>query len=136
MNANLEFSVLNIVVGVALFFVTFAGSIIVIAILLVRIPVDYFRSDRVSPISTSHPALKWTGRILKNMAGYAVISLGLAMSMPLVPGQGFLTILIGLMLIDFPGKQRLERALISRPRILRTVNRIRQRYGRESLHLN
>ena len=66
----------------------------------------------------------------------ALILLGLAVSLPGIPGQGLLTILIGLMLIDFPGKHRLERTIISRPKILRTVNRLRARYDKRPLVLD
>jgi hypothetical protein len=61
--------------------------------------------------------------------------LGLLLSLPGIPGQGLLTVLIGLMLVDFPGKLRLERWLIGLPRVLQTVNRLRQRYGRPPLIL-
>ena len=45
------------------------------------------------------------------------------------------TILIGLMLIDLPGKRRLERKLVGRPRILRAINRLRKRFGSPPLVL-
>lgn len=126
----------EILIGIGAFALTFVGSLLVIGILLVRIPADYFRTDYEPRRSTAHPVLRWSARIIKNCFGYAVIALGIVMSLPLVPGQGILTIMIGLMLIDFPGKRRLERSLVSRPRVLRTINRIRQRYGRSPLQLD
>ena len=59
--------------------------------------------------------------------------LGILLSLPLVPGQGLLTILIGLLLINFPGKRRLERKLVRRPKVLQFINRIRSRFGQASL---
>ncbi len=126
----------EILVGALVLLATFTVSLLVISLLILRIPPDYFRKHRVDPPDVRHPALRWTGRILKNVLGYSVIALGLVMSLPLVPGQGFLTILIGVMLIDFPGKRRLERAIISRPRILRTVNQFRVKRGRAPLELD
>ncbi len=45
--------------------------------------------------------------------------------MLLLPGQGVLTILIGLMLLNFPGKRGLERRIVGRPIILKLLNRMR-----------
>lgn len=39
-----------------------------------------------------------------------------------IPGQGVLTMVIGLILIDFPGKYHLERGLMQRKHVLKTVN--------------
>ncbi len=50
-----------------------------------------------------------------------------------VPGQGLLMVLIGLMLVDFPGRRRVEKALARRPGILATVNRLRARFSRPPL---
>ena len=58
------------------------------------------------------------------------------MALPGVPGQGLLTALIGLTLINFPGKTELERRLIGRPAVLRTVNRLRARFHRPPLELD
>jgi hypothetical protein len=46
-----------------------------------------------------------------------------------------LTILIGVMLLNFPGKRRLERWLVSRPRVLPVINRLRARFGKPPLLL-
>lgn len=54
--------------------------------------------------------VKW---LLRNVLGYALIALGVVLSIPLVPGQGLLTILVGLSLADWPGKQRFFRWLQS-----------------------
>jgi hypothetical protein len=47
-----------------------------------------------------------------------------------------LTILIGLMLLNFPGKRRLERRLVSRPRILAAINALRAHFGKPALLLD
>jgi hypothetical protein len=49
--------------------------------------------------------------------------------MLLTPGQGLLTLLTGLLLMDFPGKYAMERWLIGHPLMLRAINRLRARYG-------
>ena len=52
------------------------------------------------------------------MAGVAMI---------LLPGQGLITILIGISFMDFPAKQQLVDALVRRPRVIRLLNWIRQK---------
>jgi hypothetical protein len=59
-----------------------------------------------------------------------LVGFGIVMSLPGVPGQGVLTILLGVMLLDFPGKRELEAKLVSRPQVYRAVNRLRARYGK------
>jgi hypothetical protein len=104
--------------------------------LLVRLPATYFldRHERGLWID-QHPIVRWLGIILKNALGWALIALGAVLSLPGVPGQGLLTILLGVMLIDFPGKRTLERRLIGRPGVLDRVNRLRARFGRRPLVL-
>ena len=65
------------------------------------------------------------GRVLRNALGLVLVILGLLLSLPGVPGQGVLTMLIGLMLMDFPGKRRLELKLVARPGVLEAMNRMR-----------
>lgn len=72
----------------------------------------------------------------RNVGGAVLILLGVAMSLPGIPGQGVLTIIIGITLLDIPGKRRIERRLIGRPRILRLLNRMRARFHRSPLELD
>ena len=69
----------------------------------------------------------------KNLLGLLHVAIGLLLSVPGVPGQGALTILIGVMLLDLPGVRRLERWLVRRPSVYRTINRIRARFGKPPL---
>ena len=62
--------------------------------------------------------------------------LGIVLSIPGVPGQGLLTILLGIMLLDFPGKSTLERKLLGRPEIVKAINRLRARFDKPSLELD
>ena len=125
----------NILLIAALFVVTTAISLVAVAIILVRLPADYFHNPvhRVGP--GGHPVRRWTLIILKNVAGWAIIALGLALSLPGIPGQGLLTIFIGLMLVDIPGKYKLERAILGRPSILGAINRLRARFGRPPMEV-
>ena len=65
------------------------------------------------------------------MLGAIFIVAGIAMIF--LPGQGAITILIGITLTDFPGKYRLERWLVTRRPILRSINWLRERRGHPPL---
>ena len=65
-----------------------------------------------------------------NLAGLALVIVGVVLSMPGVPGQGVLTILLGIMLLDFPGKRSVERALVRRAMVHKGINALRARWKR------
>ncbi len=120
----------------ALFLLTFAVSLLVIGVLLINLPATYFLDSHNRDLWIDHhPVIRWTGILLKNGLGYALILIGMLLSLPGVPGQGLLTILLGLVLLDFPGKRRLERWILRRPRLLVRVNGLRARFGRQPLQL-
>ncbi len=124
----------KILIGILILIVSFAFSFLVIGIVLVKIPADYFHSEyKHNFLAGSHPVLRWVMLILKNIIGILVILLGLVMTFPGVPGPGVLTILIGLILIDIPGKKRLETLIIKRPTILSAANNLRVKYHKPTL---
>jgi hypothetical protein len=117
--------------------VTFLASIAVTIVVLIKLPDTYFKAEHRREFWVeSHPALRWSGIILKNLLGMALVLFGVVMSLPGVPGQGVLTILMGVMLLDFPGKRQLELKLVSRPKVLRAINSIRRRFDRPPLQLD
>lgn len=126
----------SVFIAVLLFVVTFTISLAIASFILVNIPSDYFRKDRPRNLwSDRHPAIRFIGLFVKNLLGVVLVVLGILMSIPGVPGQGILTILLGIMLLDFPGKRDLEHRLVSRPQVLKAINRLRHRFGREGLVL-
>jgi len=114
--------------------VFFVGSLVAIPFLLVRLPEDYFDMRRPRPwLENHHPALRLLGRILKNMLG--VIFLFAGFLMLFLPGQGVLTMLIGISMLDFPGKRKLEARIISQPAVFQVINRLRVKFGTTPLIL-
>lgn len=116
------------------FTATFVGSIAIVTFLIVRMPADY-----LSPRRRGHEGPLWlrvATASLKNVLGVALIAVGIVLSVPGVPGQGFLTILVGLMLTDIPGVRRLERAIARRPGIHKAMNALRAKFGKEPLQLD
>ncbi len=108
-------------------------SLFVIPLVVVRIPVDYFAEQErhLLPWARRHMVIRWLGLILKNFAGTVFITLGIAMLF--LPGQGLLTMFIGILLLNFPGKYRLERWVIRQPSVLNSANWLRVKAGRPPL---
>ena len=122
-----------ILIGVSV--VTFVGTLIAVPWMLVRLPSDYFVRTSREPtmFSKAHPLAGAVLALLKNLLGAIFIFGGIAMLV--LPGQGILTILLGLSLIDFPGKYALERKLVQRKAVQRSINWIRRKRGREPIEV-
>ncbi len=105
----------------------FVGSLLVIPLVAARIPADYFCAHRRGRTGwrTRRPVLRLCVLVLKNILGLALFLAGVLMLF--LPGQGLLAIFLGIMLMDFPGKYRLERYIISRGPVLRGINWLRTR---------
>ncbi len=111
----------------------FIATLIAVPAFVIRIPSNYFsRSTRpTTELERQHPRMRALGVGAKNIVGLILILMGIVML--IIPGQGFLTITIGLMLTDFPGKYRLERWLASRKKIMTAMNMLRERAGKNPL---
>jgi hypothetical protein len=115
--------------------VMFVGSLVLIPILVIRMRADYFVDDHGGRTSMAgaHPILRWAVLVLKNLLGFVLLMLGIAMLVG--PGQGVLTILLSFSLLNFTGKRRLEIRLLRLPGLLPAINRVRQRAGRDPVVL-
>jgi len=121
-------------IGVLVFVVTFVVNLGIVSFILVKLPPNYFSSGyERNFLSGRHPALHAAGIIGKNALGILLVAVGILLSIPGVPGQGLLTILLGIMLLNFPGKRRLEQKLLSRPGVLKTINRLRLKFDKPPL---
>lgn len=107
----------------------FLVTIAVAGVVLVRLPPDYFTQEGQRRRRSAGVA--W--RIARNIVGWLLIVGGAVMLV--LPGQGVLVLLIGVMLADFPGKHRLEEWIISRRRVNKAINSLRRRFGREPLEV-
>ena len=124
----------NVLIGALIFVVTFALNLVIVSVILVKIPADHFaRSRKTKFWGGPHPAFRAAVVIGKNILGVLLVALGVLLSIPGVPGQGLLTILLGLMLVDFPGRHRLEQKLLGRSEVLRSINKLRARYDKPPL---
>ena len=114
--------------------ITFFGTLLILPLILIRIPTDYFlEKGKVRRKRTELPyrLLRLLILVIKNLIGAVLILMGLIMLF--TPGQGVLTLLAGFLLMNFPGKRRLEISLISRNSIYHGINRIRKKAGKAAL---
>jgi hypothetical protein len=123
--------------GILLGLAVLAASSVVVIFALVKLPATYFLDQAPSSLPEDrHLALRWARLIGKNLLGVVVALLGGLLSLPGIPGPGLFLILIGMTLLDFPGKRRLERKLVGRPGVLRAINSLRERFGKPPLVLD
>jgi len=102
----------------------FVGTLVALPPVVARLPADYFRRDHhATRHHTQSAALRLLGLFAKNLLGIVLVCTGVGML--ILPGQGILTVLIGLMLINFPGKRALEQRLVRQPTVLRAMNWMR-----------
>lgn len=116
-------------------FVVFVATLLLVPALIVRIPYDYFAHAERPPgrFTMRRPALRLAALFVKNALGCVLVLVGITLLV--LPGQGLLTILLGFLMLDFPGKYRLEKRLIARPRVHRAIDWLRRRAGRPPLVL-
>jgi len=127
----------SVLFGALLFLITFSISLAIVSVIMVKIPPDYFKKDRPRKLWADKPkAVRYLGIFGKNLLGVVLVVLGILMSLPGVPGQGILTILLGVMLLDFPGKQQLEPRIVSRPKVLDNIYTLRHKFGKPELVLD
>jgi hypothetical protein len=108
------------------------GTLIVVPLVVVYLPADYLTNEAAASLKHRLPPVwRYPYLIVKNIFGAVFIMAGIAMLV--LPGQGILTLVLGIGLISFPGKHRLIQRVLGRRRILRILNRWRARAGRPPL---
>ena len=112
---------------------SFIVSILFCTLVIAYLPSDYFLPNRQAS-RIGHPVLRIGLKCLKNLFAVILVIVGI-IQIPL-PGQGVLTILIGIIISDVPGKRKLERRIISSPVVLTAANTIRSRFKRPLLVLD
>lgn len=113
----------------------FIGSLIVIPWILIKIPSDYFFTDKRKkcPWGNCHPIIRLITIILKNIFGVILILSGVVMLF--TPGQGIITIIGGIILMDFPYKYNILRKFIKQPKVLSTINALRMKANQTPLEV-
>ena len=101
------------------------AGVVLTPVFITRIPVDYFSHPHRHRLSASseHPVMRLLIAGVKNLLGAVLVFVGFLLLF--LPGQGLVMLLVGLMIMNYPGKFTLERWLIQRPHILPAVNWLR-----------
>jgi hypothetical protein len=122
------------ILATLLFVATVAISFAVSLAVLIRLPADYFRGSASQDLQNRSRGIAFRiGVLPRNLLGAILVICGAILSVPGIPGQGLLTVLAGVLLLDFPGKRRLLYKILSQPFSLRSINRLRTKFSRPLL---
>jgi hypothetical protein len=111
--------------------VMFVGSLAAGVVAVVRLPRDYLvrpAPKRIDPRAILRYVL-W--RMLRVVLGVVLVGAGIAMLV--LPGQGLLTIALGLVVLGWPGGHDFAKRMLRKPPVRRAVDRVRRWCGREPL---
>ncbi len=111
----------------------FLFSLLSIKWLVSLIPEDYFINKKDSKIKTNNILIWYIVLVFKNLIGYSLILGGIMMLV--LPGQGLFTIIIGLMMSNYPGKYSLEKKFIAIPTILKSINWLRRKSNKPPIRI-
>jgi hypothetical protein len=123
--------VLGMLAGLSV--IMFFASILSLPFLVSFIPTDYFQYAEPYRVhhTFKHPLIRFSIIIAKNILGWLLIITGAILL--LLPGQGVITLIAGLLLINFPGKRKVERKLVSSHKVLHVINWLREKRNKEPL---
>lgn len=103
----------------------FAATVIAVPIFLMRVSEDHFVRPRAKHSLPVH--------FVRVVLGLALIVLGVAMVV--LPGQGLLTILVGVSVIDLPIKDRIVARILRIRQVGSAITSLRRRAGKPPLIL-
>lgn len=108
-------------------FVVFIASLLLTPLLLGKIPQDYFIHTNQHKVEIEH-----LGHliivVIRTLIGFVLLLAGIIMLV--TPGQGIITILLGLFLMEFPGKRKLELKFIKHNPTFKALNWLRNKAGK------
>ena len=135
---NSLIEIFNVYKNLILWFGSISLFVFLISLLSLKwlvslIPEDYFINKKDSKIKTSKIFIWYIVLIFKNLIGYSLILGGIMMLV--LPGQGLFTIIIGLMMSNYPGKYSIEKKFIAIPTILKSINWLRRKSNKPPIRI-
>lgn len=125
-----EITIISALIIISVLF--WIGTLVAVPLVVIWLPSDYLTTENGLGVSRRlPPVLRYPYWVLKNVFGVIFIIAGIAMLF--LPGQGILTIVLGMALINFPGKRKVIRRTLGHERVLSTINRLRARARKEPL---
>ena len=113
---------------------SFVATVVGVPWFFARLPEDYFSRRELRQIGVEgaqHSRWYVLVRVGRNLLGLVLLLAGLVMLV--LPGQGVLTLLVAVLLVDYPYKRRLQRWLLGTAPVWRMVDALRRRAGRPPL---
>ena len=104
--------------------VVFVLTLLLTPYLLGLIASDYFTMKNPHKLEIKHIGHVITV-IIKSVIGLVLLLAGIIMLV--TPGQGVISILLGLFLMEFPGKRKLELKIINHDPTFKTLNWLREK---------
>jgi hypothetical protein len=131
LNTARQYQDVLLVIGIVSF-VLFLVSLIVVPIIIINLPADHFIQSRKKKkkITSVYRAVF---HFFKNLLGIFFLALGVILL--ILPGPGWLTILVGVALLDFPFKHKLEMKILSLPLLRKTIDRYRLKHNKAPLEI-
>ncbi len=114
-----------LLVGVSL--AMLVTTLIAFPFVIARLPARYFAEPSRPAPRPRYMLVHWMYIVLKNLLGLALAIAGVILLF--LPGQGLLTLIVGLAIMNYPGKFEIERWLVRRPRVMVALNWLRLRFG-------
>ena len=108
-------------------FVVFIASLLLTPLLLGKIPQDYFIHTNQHKVEIKHLG-HLIVVVIRTLIGFVLLIAGIIMLV--TPGQGIISILLGLFLMEFPGKRKLELKLINHEPTFKTLNWLRSKVNK------
>lgn len=110
--------------------ISLIGTMIAVLLILILLPQHYLLQNNIQNRRLPRP-LRIPYLVAKNALGIFFILAGSVML--LLPGQGLITLFLGIVLVDLPGKRRFIRRLARQQKILHYINRLRAKANRPPL---
>lgn len=113
----------------------FVVSLLSLPWLVAQIPEDYFAANKRLKVSWAghNPIVRMAIIICKNLLGIILLLGGFIMLF--IPGQGILTMVAGLVLLDYPGKFAVEKKIATNASVLKGLNWLRAKANKPPLKL-
>lgn len=112
--------------------ICFFASLALIPWIICRLEANHFLHLHAHAHSNKHPLAFVHLRLLRYLLGAILLVAGVLMLF--LPGQGLLTMILGLSLLDFPGKQQAVDKLLQIPSIQKALNWIRTKGRKNTFH--
>jgi hypothetical protein len=116
-------TIIAILSGVSI--VIFVVSLLSVPWMICRIPTDYFLELPLEKKRQGFIVVRGAAFLVRNILGAGFFLLGVLLLF--IPGQGLLTMFLGLVLMDFPGKKKMIQQFVRVEKVQTSLNWIREK---------